>query len=112
MALCPFDGDVFAMFLPNMNVLCFDIFQKSLLEHIAQKTNKCIQEMKKSLVLIMDRASCHTAATQREEIKYSAPQKPDNSNKQQSINLELRNVQLWQSYLDAFTTHNSKQKLS
>ena len=43
---------------------------------------------------------------------YSAPQKPDNSNKQQSINLELRNVQLWQSYLDAFTTHNSKQKLS
>jgi len=69
-ALCPFDGDVFAMFLPNMNVLCFDIFQKSLLEHIAQKTNKCIQEMKKSLALIMDRASCHTAATQREEIKY------------------------------------------
>lgn len=69
-ALCPFDGDVFVMFLPNMNVLCFDIFQKSLLEHIAQKTNKSSQETTKSLALIMDRASCHTAATQREEIKY------------------------------------------
>ena len=58
------------MFLPNMNVLCFDIFQKSLLEHIAQKTNKSIQEMTKSLALIMNWAYCHTAATQREEIKY------------------------------------------
>jgi transposase len=53
-----------------MNVLCLDIFQKSLLEHIAQKTNKPIEEMTKSLALIMDRASCHTEATRREEIKY------------------------------------------
>jgi hypothetical protein len=42
-AICPFDGDLFAIFLPNMSTLCFDIFQNALKEHIEQKTGKVAQ---------------------------------------------------------------------
>jgi hypothetical protein len=65
-ALCPNDGDLFAMFLPNMNVLCFDIFQTALVKHVEQKIGKKIDN---KMALLLDRASCHTAATENKEIK-------------------------------------------
>jgi hypothetical protein len=58
LALCPYNGDIFAMFLPNMDVVCFDIFTQKLQEHVGQK-----------IKLILDRAACHTAATQNEAVE-------------------------------------------
>jgi transposase len=72
-AVCPFNGDLFAMFLPNMNIICFDIFQNALLEHIEQKV-KAREEVEtiaiEQIGLLMDQASCHTAATKVEQIKH------------------------------------------
>ena len=50
-ALCPYNGDLFAMFLPNMKTVCFDIFVKGILEHTQKQTT-----------LLLDRATCHTTA--------------------------------------------------
>lgn len=49
-ALCPYNGDLFAMFLPNMTAVCFDIFVQNLLEHTKNK-----------VTLLLDRATCHTS---------------------------------------------------
>lgn len=66
-AICPYDGDIFAMFLPNMDVVCFDIFQDLLVQHVKEKVSN---EAQHKIALIMDRASCHKAATRNEEIEY------------------------------------------
>ncbi len=50
-ALCPYNGDLFAMFLPTMQTACFDIFVQGLLEHTQKPTT-----------LLLDRATCHTSA--------------------------------------------------
>lgn len=57
-AICPYNGDLFAMFLPNMKRTCFDIFAQNLAEH------------KKKVTLILDRAKSHTTATQKEDIDF------------------------------------------
>ncbi len=50
-ALCPYNGDLFAMLLPDMSGLCFDLFRQGLIEHTGQR-----------ITLLLDRASSHTAA--------------------------------------------------
>lgn len=55
-ALCPYNGDLFAMFLPNMTAVCFDIFAQNLLKH-TQKTT----------TLLLDRATCHTSYKPQEQ---------------------------------------------
>lgn len=52
-ALCPFDGDLFAMILPRLNQTCFDIFVRELAAHIAQR------QLPKKALLIGDGASAH-----------------------------------------------------
>lgn len=53
-ALCPYNGDLFAMFLPNMKTVCFDIFVKGILEHTQKQTTLLLDSL--------DRATCHTTA--------------------------------------------------
>lgn len=50
-AICPYNGDLFALFLPNMTTACFEAFSQALLQHRQQPTT-----------LILDRARCHTSA--------------------------------------------------
>ncbi|MEZ4912576.1 MAG: transposase [Chitinophagales bacterium] len=56
-AICPYNGDLFALFLPHMNLTCFNIFTDALLEHC-----------KKPLTLLLDKATCHTAATKKNDL--------------------------------------------
>lgn len=57
-AICPYNGDLFAMFLPNMTTTCFDIFVQNLAQHAQKK-----------VTLILDRAKCHTTATHNEQVE-------------------------------------------
>jgi len=56
-AICPYNGDLFALFLPRMNVACFDMFADALAKHVG-----------KPVTLLLDRAACHTAATENDQI--------------------------------------------
>jgi len=57
-AICPYNGDLFAMFLPNMTTACFDVFVQNLAQH-AQG----------NVTLMLDRAKCHTSATDNEQVE-------------------------------------------
>jgi transposase-like protein len=50
-AICPYNGDLFAVFLPSMTTECFQLFTSQLLEHTGKATT-----------LVLDKASCHKAA--------------------------------------------------
>ena len=41
-AICPYNGDLFAMFLPNMKRTCFDIFAQNLAEQ--KKSNPYLRQ--------------------------------------------------------------------
>jgi transposase len=51
LALCPYSGKVFAMFLPYMNKECFSIFSQQLAQDLSDTT-----------LLIVDRASTHQSS--------------------------------------------------
>lgn len=50
-AICPYQGDLFAVFLPAMSRECFQLFTQQLLEHTQKPTT-----------LILDRATAHQYA--------------------------------------------------
>ena len=54
-ALCPFDGDVFAMFYNGLNKACFDHFLSALDSHIAKG------KQKGKTLLVGDGATAHTS---------------------------------------------------
>ena len=56
-ALCPYNGHLFAMLLPNMNTLCFTVFRQALLEYTRH-----------NITLLLDRASSHRAAGMIEQV--------------------------------------------
>ena len=58
-AVCPYNGDLFAMFLPNMKTESFDIFVQSLIEHTQAKPT-----------LFLDRATSHMAAKKDDTINF------------------------------------------
>ena len=50
-AICPYNGDLFAVFLPSMTIECFQVFTQQLLAHTSKATT-----------LVLDKAACHRAA--------------------------------------------------
>jgi transposase len=57
-AICPSNGDLFAMFLPHMTGECFQVFTQQFMEHT-----------RKATTLILDRASCHRYAKAQPDLK-------------------------------------------
>ncbi|MBC7923040.1 MAG: IS630 family transposase [Ferruginibacter sp.] len=50
-AICPYNGDLLAVLLPNMTKECFQLFSQQLLEHT-----------QRPITLLLDKASSHRAA--------------------------------------------------
>ncbi len=53
-AICPFDGDVFAMFFSHLDKVCFASFLEQLQVHVSQQG-------KEKVLLIGDGATAHTS---------------------------------------------------
>ena len=56
-AICPYNGDLFAAFLPSMTTECFQIFTNQLLEHTGKATT-----------LVLDKAACHRSAKKQTDL--------------------------------------------
>lgn len=58
-AICPYNGDLFAMFLPNMTKDCFELFIEEFNKHTQKVTT-----------LLLDKATCHTSANSTQQVKF------------------------------------------
>jgi len=69
-ALCPFDGDVFAMFYNGLNKACFDHFLSALDSHIAKG------KQKGKTLLVGDGATAHTSQDWQERSRFQWHRQP------------------------------------
>ena len=63
-ALCPFTGDLFALYCSNLDKDCFKYFNEALLEHLKK------QGIKKDILMIGDGATAHAKDAFPEQIKW------------------------------------------
>jgi len=82
-AVCPATGDVFALMLPSMQAVCFDLFLREFNRHLQQiygSTDKTSGNTTAKVRLILDNAGAHHAQlreAQHISLEYLPPYSPE-----------------------------------